>query len=122
MRIRIFVLFSLLLVWLGAFGQNPPPADKPPRLVVMVIAGSLSPEVMAQSWRNLSPEGMYRMRNGGVEYLDARYPHLLCNAVSGVATIATGTTPEWTRSGTGIWATRPNGLQPRLRRRVVRDI
>lgn len=94
MRIRIFVLLSLLLVWQGAFGQNPPPADKPPRLVVMVIAGSLSPEVMAQSWRNLSPEGMYRMRNGGVEYLDARYPHLLCNAVSGVATIATGTTPE----------------------------
>lgn len=98
------VLLFLLLYFfpgnaLGAHVQpedNLPNArmDKPPRLVVELIAGNLRADMLEQYWEQLRPDGLARLINDGTYSYACQQPQLLGNMQAGVANVSTGASPR----------------------------
>lgn len=70
------------------------PADRPPKLVIQLVLGGMPPSALVRAWNNFEPRGIPLLRAQGVECIAASYGHLLGNTPSGLATIASGTTPD----------------------------
>lgn len=67
--------------------------DRPPRLVVELIAGNLRADMIAQYWEHLRPDGLVRLINDGSYSYACQQPQLLGDMPSGVANISTGAPP-----------------------------
>lgn len=68
--------------------------DRPPRLLVQIVMGAVSPEQITAIWERLNPKGIPRLYAKGIVASDARYPQLVCNAPNGLATLMTGASPS----------------------------
>ncbi len=92
MKRWISPLLLCLLLASGAGAQNKR-LDRPPKLLVEIVMGSLSPGLLDAIWEDLKPEGLPRVYAQGVVALDARYPHLVCNSTNGLGTLVSGADP-----------------------------
>ncbi|PIE84237.1 MAG: hypothetical protein CSA07_03290 [Bacteroidia bacterium] len=87
------LLILLLCLPLGVGAQNRR-LDRPPKLLVEIVMGSLSPTLIDAVWEELSPGGLPRIYGQGVVAMDARYPHLVCNSTNGLGTLVSGANPS----------------------------
>ncbi len=85
----IFLFFSFL-PFATCWGSSNPRLDKPPKLVLQLVLGSVTSEVVDMHWEALSAGGFARIYSRGVVCHDARYNHLVSNVSNGLATLSTG--------------------------------
>ena len=90
-RGRVIIFFSLLLPFTAHCSNDNARLDKPPKLVLELVLGSMGSEVVDMHWESLSTSGLARIYSRGVVCQDARYNHLVSNVSNGLATFATGT-------------------------------
>ena len=93
----LLLCWSLLLLSLlfpFVLQAHNPRLDKPPKLILQLVLGSLGSETVDLHWESLDPNGLPRLYSRGVVCHDARYAYLLGNAPAGLTTLSTGANPN----------------------------
>lgn len=110
----VSVLSCLLLPYIVCWGNANPRLDKPPKLVLQLVLGSLRSEVVDVHWEELSAGGLARIYSRGVVCQDARYNHLVSNASNGLATLATGADVSQHGITDGSWFSHVTNIKERF--------
>ncbi len=87
-------LITLLLLVLASTASSLSQTLNPPRLVLNVTVSGLRSDYLLKSKTAMNPGGIFKLINEGASCTLTRINYLNTNTSSGVASIATGTTPD----------------------------
>ncbi len=76
---------------------------QPPKLVVNIVVGGLSADVLERFGEGLSGEGFTRFAAGGASYTSAHYGYMQTTSPAGLATLTTGVDPSMHGIVSGAW-------------------
>lgn len=109
MKKIITALLALLPLFAVAQG-----GDERPKLVVNIVVGGLSYDILDKYRGNLSDEGFIRFASGGLDYREAYYGHSQTLSPVGIATLTTGVDPSMHGVVAGEWVDYVTGWRTSL--------
>jgi predicted AlkP superfamily pyrophosphatase or phosphodiesterase len=95
----------------GLPGAHPASAQERPRLVLQITVDQWRGDLINRYGRHLGDDGLRRLLDGGLHFVDAHHRHANTETIVGHTTLATGTDPAIHGMVANLWFDRIGGTQ-----------